>query len=52
LDTPGGRSFFGRDFLGFGGMVVDEKEAEENGEAEGEWRWLHKFGGREWGYAS
>ena len=34
LDTPGGRSFFGRDFLGFDGMVVDEREAEENGEAE------------------
>jgi hypothetical protein len=33
LDTPGGRSFFGRDFLGFGGMVVDEKEEEENGDA-------------------
>ena len=32
LDTPGGRSFFGRDFLGFGGMVVDEKEEEENGD--------------------
>ena len=46
LDRPGGRSFGARGFLAFGGMVVDEKTRRRMEMP------IHKFGGREWGYAS